>query len=96
MGADGISIFDGNDYSDREYVRQAMEGNIYVSEPLISKITGELSIMVAAPLYAEGNYGESIVGVSGSDNCGIHPTSITTFLYTSSSCCARPAASTAV
>ena len=27
VGADGISIFDGNDYSDREYVRQAMEGD---------------------------------------------------------------------
>jgi methyl-accepting chemotaxis protein len=63
VGADGISIFDGNDYSDREYVRQAMQGNIFVSEPLISKITGELSIMVAAPLYSEGNYGNSIVGV---------------------------------
>ncbi|MCI8280865.1 MAG: methyl-accepting chemotaxis protein [Lachnospiraceae bacterium] len=63
VGADGISIFDGNDYSDREYVRQAMEGNVFVSEPLISKITGELSIMVAAPLYADGNYGSSIVGV---------------------------------
>ena len=63
IGADGISIFDGNDYSDREYVRQAMEGNVFVSEPLISKVTGELSIMVAAPLYAEGNYGKSIVGV---------------------------------
>lgn len=60
---DGISIFDGKDYSDREYVRQAMQGNIYVSEPLISKITGELSIMVAAPLYADGIYGSSIVGV---------------------------------
>ena len=55
VGADGISIFDGNDYSDREYVRQAMEGNTFVSEPLISKITGELSIMVAAPLYSEGD-----------------------------------------
>ncbi len=63
VGADGLSIFDGNDYTDREYVRQAMEGNVYVSEPLISKITGELSIMVAAPLYSEGNYGKSIVGV---------------------------------
>ena len=63
VGVDGISIFDGNDYSDREYVRQAMQGNVYVSEPLISKITGELSIMVAAPLYSEGNYGKSIVGV---------------------------------
>ena len=63
IGMDGISILDGKDYSDREYVKQAMKGNIYVSEPLISKITGQLSIMVAAPLYSEENYGSSIVGV---------------------------------
>ncbi len=52
IGLDGISIFDGKDYSDREYVQQAMKGNVYVSQPLVSKITGELSIMVAAPLYS--------------------------------------------
>ena len=52
IGTDGISVFDGKDYSDREYVQQAMAGNVYVSEPLVSKITGELSIMVAAPLYS--------------------------------------------
>ena len=63
IGLDGISIFDGKDYSDREYVQQAMQGNVFVSEPLISKITGELSIMVAAPLYAGGEYGSDIVGV---------------------------------
>ena len=63
IGMDGISIFDGKDYSDREYVRQAMQGNVYVSEPLVSKITGELSIMVAAPVYEDGVYGSSIVGV---------------------------------
>lgn len=63
VGADGISIFDGNDYSDREYVKQAMGGKVYVSEPLVSKVTGELSIMVAAPLYAGGNQGSEIVGV---------------------------------
>lgn len=63
IGSDGISIFDGNDYSDREYVQQAMKGNVYVSEPLISKVTGELSIMVAAPLYAGGKQGSSIIGV---------------------------------
>lgn len=34
IGADGLSIFDGKDYSDREYVKQAMQGNVYVSEPL--------------------------------------------------------------
>ena len=63
IGADGISIFDGKDYSDREYVQQAMTGRVYVSEPLVSKITGELSIMVAAPLYEDGNHGGRIAGV---------------------------------
>lgn len=63
IGLDGVSIFDGKDYSDREYVRRALKGNVYVSEPLISKITGELSIMVAAPLYTDGRYGSSIAGV---------------------------------
>ncbi|MCI8565519.1 MAG: HAMP domain-containing protein [Lachnospiraceae bacterium] len=63
VDADGLSIFDGKDYSDREYVQQAMQGKVYVSEPLISKVTGELSIMVAAPLYAGGNQGGEIVGV---------------------------------
>ena len=52
IGLDGVSVFDGKDYSDREYVQQAMKGNVYVSQPLVSKITGELSIMVAAPVYS--------------------------------------------
>ncbi len=63
IGMDGHSIFDGKDYSDREYVKQAMQGNVYVSEPLISKITGELSIMVAAPIYLDGSHGGQIAGV---------------------------------
>ena len=63
IGADGISIFDGKDYSDREYVMQAMQGNVYVSEPLVSKITGDLSSMVAAPIYAGGNHGGRVTGV---------------------------------
>ncbi len=63
IGADGISIFDGNDYSDRAYVKEAMQGNTYVSAPLISKITGELSIMVAAPLYSNGSRDAKIIGV---------------------------------
>lgn len=62
IGQDGYSIFDGNDYSDREYVRQAMQGKVYVSEPLISKITGSLSIMVAAPIYSGGTFGSEVVG----------------------------------
>ena len=60
IGLDGVSIFDGKDYSDREYVQRAMQGEVYVSQPLVSKITGELSIMVAAPIYSGQN---TIAGV---------------------------------
>ena len=63
INSDGYSILDGKDYSDREYVQQAMKGNVSVSEPLISKVTGELSIMVAAPLYAGGDGNSDIAGV---------------------------------
>lgn len=61
--SDGISILDGKDYSDRDYVKQAMAGNVCVSEPLISKVTGDLSIIVAAPLYLNGTYGSQVEGV---------------------------------
>lgn len=63
IGADGISIFDGKDYSDREYFRQAIAGSPYVSDPLISKITGELAIMIAAPLWENGIPNSKAVGV---------------------------------
>lgn len=62
IGADGISIFDGKDYSDRGYVQTAMKGQTAVSEPLISKITGELSIMISAPLWKDGIPGTQVVG----------------------------------
>lgn len=63
IGTDGISIFDGKDYSDRKYFQEAIKGKAYVSEPLLSKITGELSIMVAAPLWEGGIPGTGIAGV---------------------------------
>lgn len=63
IGADGISIFDGNDYSEREYFQEAMKGQAHVSEPLISKITGKISIMIAAPLWEGGISGTKVIGV---------------------------------
>lgn len=63
VGADGISIFDGNDYSDREYYQRAMKGEAYVSQPLLSKVTGQFSIMVAAPLWKDGTPDTEVVGV---------------------------------
>lgn len=42
---------DGNDYSQREYFQEALKGRVSISEPLVSKITGKLTIIVGAPLY---------------------------------------------
>ena len=63
IGLDGISILDGNDYSDRAYVKSAMKGETAVSEPLVSKITGQLSIMVSAPIWEGGIPGKRVAGV---------------------------------
>lgn len=63
LGTDGLSIFDGKDYNDRAYFQAAMKGQTYVSEPLISKITGELTIIVAAPIWKNGEAGSEVFGV---------------------------------
>lgn len=62
IGKDGLSIFDGKDYNDRAYYQEAMKGNPCISEPLISKITGDLTIIVAAPLWKNGMNGSEPVG----------------------------------
>ncbi len=59
----GDSLFDGNNYADREYFQQAVQGNSWISTPTISRITGELSIMVAAPVWENGRDGGTIAGV---------------------------------
>lgn len=63
LDARGVSLIDGSNYSDRTYFQQAMQGKPYVSEPLISAVTGEVSIIVAAPVWANGNVGSHVVGV---------------------------------
>lgn len=59
----GRSIFENIDYSDREFYTQAMKGNTYVSEPLVSKLTGKLSIIISAPLWKDGTVNTSVEGV---------------------------------
>lgn len=60
--ANGISPINGNDYSDREYFQRAMRGESFISDPLVSRVTGEISIVVAAPLWRDGVYGSEIIG----------------------------------
>ncbi len=47
----GVSLSDGNDYSDREYVQRALMGEIVISDVSLSKLTGKNGISVAGPLY---------------------------------------------
>ena len=63
LDTSGNSLFDGNNYADREYFQKAMDGEVWTSTPTISKITGELSIMVAAPVWRDGKVNSSIAGV---------------------------------
>ncbi len=51
-GLDGVS------YTDRDYYQTVMNGAITtVSEPLISRVTGEVSIVIAAPSWKDGIFG---------------------------------------
>ena len=63
LDASGYSFMDGNNYADREYFQRAMAGETYVSSPTVSKTTGELTVIVAAPLWQNGVQGSSVVGV---------------------------------
>lgn len=63
IDADGNSLFDGNNYADRDYFQQCMAGNTYVSTPVMSKVTNELTIIVAAPVWEDGNVDTTPIGV---------------------------------
>lgn len=54
IGSDGLSIFSGQDFSERDYYQKAMRGESYISDSLLSKVTGEYAIIVAAPLWENG------------------------------------------
>lgn len=59
----GVSVLTGKNFADREYFQQAVKGNAWVSEPVVSKETGEITIPVAAPIWNNGVAGSTVVGV---------------------------------
>lgn len=53
----GIGL-DGNSYADRAYYQTIMNGaSMTVSEPLVSKATGKMSVVIAAPTWKDGVFG---------------------------------------
>lgn len=63
LDTNGRSLFDGNSYAERDYFAEAMKGNAFVADPLVSKVTGELSVIISAPIGQDGIPGTAIVGV---------------------------------
>lgn len=51
----GISLIEGTDFSDRDYVISALEGTANVSDVTLSKYTNTYGVSVAAPVYNTAN-----------------------------------------
>lgn len=62
LDENGINIETGADMSDREYVKAALRGESMISDPVVSRVTGEVSIIIAAPLWENGAANTKVVG----------------------------------
>lgn len=51
LNANGVSLIDGTDFSDRDYVASALSGTSNVSDVTLSKYTNTYGVSVAAPVY---------------------------------------------
>lgn len=54
LDSNGIDVITGTDFSDRDFFKEAMKGNTYISTPAYSKVTNQVSFAVAAPLWEGG------------------------------------------
>ena len=49
IGANGICAYDGTDYSDRDYFKRSMQGEVVVSDPVISKTDADSALSFPHP-----------------------------------------------
>lgn len=62
LDSSGIDVITGRDFSNREYFKECMKGNTYISTPAYSDVTKKVSYAVAAPLWEGGIPGTKAVG----------------------------------
>ncbi len=62
LDSSGIDVITGTDLSDRDYFKEAMKGNTFVSTPSYSEVTKTVSYAIAAPLWQDGIPGTTPVG----------------------------------
>ena len=63
LDKEGTDVISGTDLSDRDYFKEAMKGDTYVSTPAYSEVTKSVSYAVSAPLWEDGDAGTEVVGV---------------------------------
>ncbi len=49
------------DASDREFFRQAMQGRLYVSDPIVSRSTGVRQVSIAAPIWLDHRAPQGVI-----------------------------------
>lgn len=59
----GVDIVSGENFSDRDYFKEAMKGDTYVSTPAYSNVTKAVSYAVSAPIWKDGMPGTTVSGV---------------------------------
>lgn len=63
FGENGISIIDGTDITERDYYQICLSGETYISSPTVNKATGELSLIISAPVWEGGREGSKVIGL---------------------------------
>lgn len=53
-GLNGKGLFDGQDISDKEFFKQALQGNTWISEPTKNPSTGSMEVIISAPVWQGG------------------------------------------
>lgn len=63
ISPDGIAYIEGTDYNERDYFKKSMQGEVCVTEPMIAKTSGKISVIFSAPVWKDGLQGGEVVGV---------------------------------
>ncbi len=63
-GKNGINIFDtSTDVSQRDYFKEALSGTTAISDPVYSKSSNKLIVVMATPIWKDGVQNSEVVGV---------------------------------
>ncbi len=57
LDADGTELYSGYDFSYEEYFQHTRDdGSVFITDPIVSELSGKLLIMIAAPIINDGEF----------------------------------------